>query len=81
MRKLWALFLNQTSLLAGRKLTPPPVKARALELGIEVYQPPGLRKEGRLDPIFRMETRPNCRRRLWEDPAQGSSSNTQSSDA
>ena len=36
----------------GRKLTPPPVKARALELGLEVYQPPGLRKEGRLDPIF-----------------------------
>ena len=36
----------------GRKLTPPPVKARALELGLEVYQPPGLRKDGRLDPIF-----------------------------
>ena len=36
----------------GRKLTPPPVKARALELGLEVYQPPGLRKEGRLDQIF-----------------------------
>ena len=36
----------------GRKLTPPPVKARALELGLEVYQPPGLRKEGRLEPIF-----------------------------
>ena len=39
----------------GRKLTPPPVKARAIELGLDVYQPPGLRKEGRLDPIFAWE--------------------------
>ena len=36
----------------GRKLTPPPVKARALELELEVYQPPGLRKDGRLNTIF-----------------------------
>jgi methionyl-tRNA formyltransferase len=27
----------------GRTLTPPPVKQKALELGLEVYQPPNLR--------------------------------------
>ncbi len=36
----------------GRKLTPPPVAARAHELQLDVYQPPGLRKAGRIDPII-----------------------------
>jgi methionyl-tRNA formyltransferase len=39
----------------GRKLTPSPVKARALELGIEVHQPASFRDSAALDSLASLD--------------------------
>lgn len=39
----------------GRKLTPPPVKQAALDLGIPIYQPESLREPTDADPLREVE--------------------------
>jgi methionyl-tRNA formyltransferase len=48
-----ALVVSQPDRPAGRgrKLTPPPVKTAALDLGLPVYQPEALRTEADREPI------------------------------